>query len=122
MVDHIFPWLTYFKTFIQRIFWPSLERIPSIKTPILFLIGTNDEIVPPSHGQRLHEAATSAAFKQIYMVQGGMHNDTWLKGGKDYIYAIKDFIDKAFDHRAQKEAQNQAQTKAMPSHEGVSQN
>jgi hypothetical protein len=24
-----------------------------------------------------------------------MHNDTWFKGGKDYIYAIKDFIDKA---------------------------
>lgn len=29
-----------------------------------------------------------------------MHNDTWYKGGKDYIYAIKDFIDKAQDHRA----------------------
>ena len=30
-----------------------------------------------------------------------MHNDTWLKGGKDYIYALKDFIDKAQDHRQQ---------------------
>lgn len=26
---------------------------------------------------------------------GGMHNDTWFKGGKDYLFAIKDFIEKA---------------------------
>ena len=28
-----------------------------------------------------------------------MHNDTWFKGGKDYIYAIKDFIDKASEYK-----------------------
>lgn len=27
MVDHIFPHLTYFKPFIQRIFWPTVDRI-----------------------------------------------------------------------------------------------
>jgi hypothetical protein len=32
-------------------------------------------------------------------VPGGMHNDTWLKGGKDYIFALKDFIDKAIQYR-----------------------
>lgn len=63
--------------------------------PILFIVGTLDEIVPAAHTTKLHEAATSALFKQIYQVTGGMHNDTWFKGGKDYIYAIKDFIDKA---------------------------
>jgi hypothetical protein len=55
---------------------------------------------------RLYEAATQAAFKQIYQVQGGMHNDTWFKGGKDYIYAIKDFIDKANDHKLKAENPN----------------
>ena len=35
------------------------------------------------------------------MVQGGTHNDTWLKGGKDYIYALKEFIDKCQEYRAQ---------------------
>ena len=28
-----------------------------------------------------------------------MHNDTWLKGGKDYIYVIKDFVDKATEFK-----------------------
>ena len=66
---------------------------------MLFIVGLNDEIVPPPQVNRLYEAAKSAAFKQIYQVPNGMHNDTWFKGGKDYIYAIKDFIDKAIDHR-----------------------
>ena len=35
-----------------------------------------------------------------------MHNDTWYKGGKDYIYAIKDFVDKAGEHGANRETQN----------------
>lgn len=71
-----------------------------MKVPLLFIVGLSDEIVPASHVGRLFEAAKSAAFKQMYQVHGGMHNDTWFKGGKDYIYAIKDFIDKAQDHRA----------------------
>lgn len=32
---------------------------------------------------------------------GGGHNDTWVKGGKDYAFAIKDFIDKVDDWRTQ---------------------
>jgi fermentation-respiration switch protein FrsA (DUF1100 family) len=97
MVDHIFPFLANFKRLILNIYWPSLERIPHIKLPMLFVYGTTDEIVPPSHVQSLHDAATSAPFKQLHAVPGGSHNDTWLKGGKDYIYAIKDFLEKAQD-------------------------
>ena len=103
MVDHIFPLLSYFKQVVQRIYWPSIDRIPSVKSPMLFLVGMNDEIVPSGHANRLYEAAQNAAFKQIYQVQGGMHNDTWLKGGKDYIYVIKDFIDKAWEFKTSKD-------------------
>ena len=28
-----------------------------------------------------------------------MHNDTWFKGGKDYIYTLKDFMDKMLDQK-----------------------
>jgi len=101
-VDHIFPFLTYFKHIIQRIYWPSIERIPLVKIPILFLIGSNDEIVPAAHNNRLHDAAILAEFKTIYVVQGGTHNDTWFKGGKDYIYAVKDFIDKTQEVKTKK--------------------
>lgn len=66
IVDHIFPLLSYFKNIIQRIYWPSIDRIPNIKVPLLFIVGLNDEIVPPNHISRLHDAATKAAFKSIY--------------------------------------------------------
>jgi hypothetical protein len=68
---------------------------------MLFVGDTNDEIVPAPHIRRLHDAAVLAPFKQIFMVQGETHNDTWLKGGKDYIYALKDFIDKCQEYHLQ---------------------
>jgi len=94
MADHIFPLFKRFKHILLRMHWPSIERIQKVKVPMLFVGGTQDEIVPPPHSKRLHDAAIMAPFKQIFMVQGGTHNDTWLKGGKDYIYALKDFVDK----------------------------
>lgn len=66
MVDRIFPIFTHFKKLIQRIYWPSIDRIPKIRVPILFIVGSLDEIVPSVHTNKLHEAATSAAFKQVY--------------------------------------------------------
>jgi len=102
IVDHIFPLLSYFKKIILRMYWPSIERITRIHIPMLFVNGTADEIVPPGHVQRLYEAAKQAPFKVMHTVNGGMHNDTWLKGGKDYIYALKDFIDKCSEQRMSK--------------------
>jgi fermentation-respiration switch protein FrsA (DUF1100 family) len=63
MVDYIFPLFSYFKSIIQRVFWPSIDRIPKVRVPIFFIVGLNDEIVPPHHTTKLHEAAISAVFK-----------------------------------------------------------
>ena len=54
----------------------------------------------------MYESAKQAAFKHIHSVPGGMHNDTWLKGGKEYLYAIKDFLEKTIEHRINKENSN----------------
>jgi hypothetical protein len=63
MVDHIFPHLTRFKNLILRMHWPTVKRIPSVRVPMLFIVGTDDEIVPPHHAKKLHDAATNAPFK-----------------------------------------------------------
>ncbi len=63
MADHIFPWLQYVKHFLLRMYWPSVERIPKVRVPMLFVVGTNDEIVPAAHSGRLHNAAVLAPFK-----------------------------------------------------------
>jgi hypothetical protein len=53
-----------------------------------------DEVVPTDHIERLSKAATSAKFKSRLDCPLGMHNDTWLKGGEEYITAIKTFFEK----------------------------
>lgn len=57
MVDSIFPFLKFFKNLILRMYWPSIDRIGEIEVPILFIVGLQDEIVPPTHVQRLFDAA-----------------------------------------------------------------
>jgi fermentation-respiration switch protein FrsA (DUF1100 family) len=63
--------------------------------PILFVVGTNDEIVPAIHVKQLHDAATGAESRDFFEVVGGMHNDTWFKGGKDYNDTVAKFLEKA---------------------------
>ena len=99
MVDHIFPHLNRFKNLILKMFWPSIDRIPNVRVPMLFIVGTHDEIVPPPHAKKLHDAAVNAPFRQFHQVHGGTHNDTWLKGGKDYVYALKEFLEKCKEHK-----------------------
>jgi fermentation-respiration switch protein FrsA (DUF1100 family) len=65
-IDHIMPYLSYFKKLILRISWNSVDRISNIRVPILFIVGVNDKVVPTSHASRLYDTAKYASFKQIY--------------------------------------------------------
>eukprot|EP00823_Brevimastigomonas_motovehiculus_P002608 TRINITY_DN1572_c5_g1_i1.p1 TRINITY_DN1572_c5_g1~~TRINITY_DN1572_c5_g1_i1.p1 ORF type:complete len:444 (+),score=100.23 TRINITY_DN1572_c5_g1_i1:54-1334(+) len=90
MVDSVFPYLRYVKTLILRLRFPSKDWISSISTPMLFVSGQQDELVPPTQMQSLFDAAgtkdkTMATFQ-------GTHNDTWLRGGEAYWQAWNTFI------------------------------
>jgi pimeloyl-ACP methyl ester carboxylesterase len=63
MADHILPLFKRFKHILLRMHWPSIDRIPNVKVPMLFVGGTQDEIVPAPHTKRLHDAAVLAPFK-----------------------------------------------------------
>jgi fermentation-respiration switch protein FrsA (DUF1100 family) len=65
-----------------------------VRIPILFIVGLNEEVIPPTHTNQLFNAAEYSVFKHKHFVPGGTHNDTWIKGGKDYMFSIKDFIEK----------------------------
>ena len=49
MVDQLMPMVAIFKKFIQRLFYPTIDRIGSVTCPILFVRGMKDEIVPCDH-------------------------------------------------------------------------
>jgi len=55
---HNQPWLRWL---IPAGWYPSIERIPRVTSPVLSLHGTSDEIVPESMGRRLFEAAPPVA-------------------------------------------------------------
>ena len=48
MVDEIFPFVTYFKDIILRIGWRSIDIVPNLEMPILYITGDQDKLVPPS--------------------------------------------------------------------------
>ena len=52
-----------------------------------------DEIVPSVQMQALHAAATSVQWKDLLIVADGRHNDTWMRGGAEYVSKLRSFLD-----------------------------
>jgi len=96
MADKLFPFLYSIKPFVLRMNFPSFDLIKSIKVPIMFISGLQDEIVPQDHMEALWGAATAAPWCRILRVPSGKHNDTWMQAEKDakYFVVMRDFISK----------------------------
>lgn len=92
VADYHFPLFRLMRRLIINNYWPSIKRIPQVRVPILLIVGTGDEIIPTNHSWKLYEAATQAPFKELHLVPGGMHNDTWQLSGKDYLHAVRMFL------------------------------
>ena len=117
MVDEVFPLLTPFKKLVLNMHWDTAKLIPDIKSPILFIVGEKDEIVPKTMMNTLYDLAKTSYLKQNLSVRDGTHNDTWIVGGIEYIEKMNTFFDKCielriiltkfFQHHEQKKKQQQ---------------
>jgi len=47
MVSEVVKFLGFMKWIVLWNYWPSIDRIKEIHTPILFISGRQDELVPP---------------------------------------------------------------------------
>lgn len=65
------------------------EKIPRLKTPVLILQGTDDEVVPFSMGQRLFKKAPEP--KGFFEIKNGHHNDLAETAGEAYYTKPYDF-------------------------------
>jgi len=74
---------------LTRIRYPTLERIPRLKCPLLVIHSRDDEIIPFEHGQSLYQAARVP--REFLEISGG-HNDGYLLAGGKYFEALKSFI------------------------------
>lgn len=83
----LYPYLPV--RWLARIRYPSLERMPGVKCPVLVVHSRDDEIIPYAHGRKLYQAAT--APKQFLQLSGP-HNDGYLRSGRKYTEGLYDFI------------------------------
>jgi hypothetical protein len=67
----------------------SLERIASVRMPVLFLHGRNDSTIPIAHGRRLFAAANQP--KTFVELSGG-HDDAFQVGAVEYESGIRSFL------------------------------
>ncbi len=65
------------------------QKIKKIHVPILFIHGTQDEVIPFWHGTQLFKLANSP--KKSFWVQGALHNNVTEKAGKEYFKVITEF-------------------------------
>ncbi|MBX7151395.1 alpha/beta hydrolase [bacterium] len=87
MAKVVFPfipiaWLSYEQ-------FNSLEKIGSLKCPVLIAHGDRDRIIPYGQGRLLFESAREPKF--FYTITGADHNDYLQIGGKPYLDTIRRF-------------------------------
>jgi len=73
-----------------RVPYDNLGKIAKIKAPVLMIHGADDEIIPVEMSRRLFAAARDP--KELYIIPGAHHNDTYLVGGRAYFRRLREFI------------------------------
>lgn len=72
--------------------WDNSEVISRLRHPILFIAGERDELVPHFHMLKLYDNASRSSLRRWHPVKSGTHNDTWLRGGAEYLQELVKFI------------------------------
>ena len=83
-----YPWLPVRRLLLDR--YPSIERIASVRAPVLVIAGDRDDIVPATLSRRLYDAA--AEPKRYVLVPGAGHNDPELLDGRQMLDEIEGFL------------------------------
>jgi fermentation-respiration switch protein FrsA (DUF1100 family) len=73
-----------------RVPYDNLGKIDKVKAPVLIIHGSDDEIIPVEMGRRVFAAANLP--KDLYIIPGAHHNDTYGVEGKKYFRRLKAFI------------------------------
>jgi len=96
MADSLFPFLKLvpsLKRRMMRLNFDSLARVQKFDSslPVFFISGDIDTFVPTAQTIMLHEKCSSKQ-KELWIVPGGNHNDTWLKGMPEYAQRLQAFM------------------------------
>eukprot|EP01064_Diplonema_japonicum_P010582 TRINITY_DN17815_c0_g1_i1.p1 TRINITY_DN17815_c0_g1~~TRINITY_DN17815_c0_g1_i1.p1 ORF type:complete len:333 (+),score=46.33 TRINITY_DN17815_c0_g1_i1:66-1001(+) len=78
------------KPVVLMLQWRSVDVVAKLEIPVLFVSGTSDELVPPSHMRRLYGMCKSSE-KKLALIEGGMHNDTFTK--PNALKEMREYLD-----------------------------
>ena len=68
----------------------SIAKVRSLAMPVLYIHGTDDELIPPMMSQRLYEATPTR--KQIVLIPNGGHNNNAATNEPLYLNSISSFF------------------------------
>jgi fermentation-respiration switch protein FrsA (DUF1100 family) len=71
----------------------NLDKISTFDKPTLIIHAQNDDIISFSQGQALYDACP-AQDKRLLMIPGASHNNIFLRGMKEYMEAVKEFVER----------------------------
>jgi len=77
--------------FIVRLSMDNLERAARLTAPLLVFHGTEDDIALPRMGRAVAEAGHA---RELVLIQGAGHNETYDVGGEEYRRKFLDFLAK----------------------------
>ncbi len=69
--------------------FPSIDRAPQLRSPVLVIAGTRDTIIPIDHTRRLYDAIVAP---KRFVELAADHNDDVLLDGDGMIQAIVNFV------------------------------
>jgi hypothetical protein len=69
----------------------SRNKISRVRSPVLFIHGDRDEVIPLRLGQKLFSAAPEP--KALWIVEGARHNDILEVAGRAYQLRLRSFYD-----------------------------
>lgn len=68
--------------------FPNIDKVPKIKSPVLVIHGTEDEVIDISHGHMIHSLCRNPVSP--LWVEGAGHND--IEYYREYLDRLKKFI------------------------------
>jgi alpha-beta hydrolase superfamily lysophospholipase len=68
----------------------SINKVRSLKPPVLYIHGTKDELIPAAMSQRLYDETLSR--KKLVLIENAMHNNTAATNEELYRSSILDFF------------------------------
>jgi fermentation-respiration switch protein FrsA (DUF1100 family) len=73
--------------------YDNIGKIGQVKVPVMVVHGAHDEIIPADMGRRVFAAAPEP--KELYVIPGAHHNDTYDVGGPEYFARLQAFIERS---------------------------